>query len=195
MKAVSDFHKAGYYHFDLKPHNITIQEQTNPKQPYRIRLIDFGDLRTSIFYRTGTIEKNNLFTFPVNSSIGTAGHIQKCILENPKQRQEIPPKTIEQMEKKDSFALGMTFVFTVFQKHLDPTWQSPEFGTNGCQPIREFIEEFYPHNVDTPFLIEKELNGLSKLVVKMIAPKFEDRITVKQAQVLWQKTLIEESER
>ena len=195
LKMITDLHKKGYYHFNLNAQNITIKKQDNNKNPYQIKLNDFSKLHTSILYRMGKNPKNNIFTFPENESIGSPGYIQNCILTDPKKTQETPPTSLEEMEKKDSFALGMTLIYTIYWKHLDPNWTPPKRGPSECKAIKEFIVEFYPYNIDTPFLVDKGLNELTKIIYQMIAPNFKDRITVKEAANQWEKLLLSETKR
>jgi len=195
LNAVVDLHNNQFYHFDIKPHNFYLKRQENRKQPFRIRISGLSNMRSPKFYQANNHSQKGLFYFPKLKIAGTSGYIQQCIFVNQKRLLEEPPKTVEQMEKKDSFALGMTLIYTFFKKHLDPDWHSPTSKASSCEVINTFLHEFYPYNVDTPFLIKTGLNSLTKLVYQMIAPDFETRITVKKADQLWGKILNEETQK
>ena len=195
--AIVDLHNRGYYHMDIKSENITIKAPSDKAHQYEIKLIDFGDLRTSIFYRIGDNEKNNLLPLEDDKEIGssreiggTPGYMSNCI-DNKMYAGDIesPANTI-QLEKKDSYALGMTLIATILAKNLKfPKWYTPD---NRCAIIRGF-RDFYDANIDTIDLKKKGLNGLVRIAYKMTRIKFEDRITVKEASTEWNAVKVQEA--
>lgn len=184
MKVVADFHEQKFFHFDIKPGNITIQKQNSFREPYLLKLINYQYSRLPVFYRLGKNRKNNLIPY-YSKTIGSYGYIASCREGYDAEKELETPKTIKQMEKKDSYAVGITLISLLLGKHLEkPDWQMSDEGFSKCKMVDKFRKKVYPEYEEAMNL---GINKLVKLLYWMTDPNFETRFTVKEALQEWKK--------
>jgi len=184
MKIVVDLHEHKIFHFDIKPENITIEKQKSFRVPYLLKLINYQQVRLSIFYRLGKNRKNNLIPY-YSKTIGSLGYMASCREGYDTGKELKTPKSIIQMEKKDSYALGITLISLILGKHLEkPNWQEPDEGYSKCKVVNEFRKKIYPEYEEA---INIGKNKLIKLLYWMTDPNFETRFTVREALQEWKK--------
>jgi hypothetical protein len=190
LNGVSHLHSRGIYHLDLKPENIVIVDSEQWGKVAKI--IDFGTARNKAAFR----KRNDLYKCEDGWEwVGTQGYIppeswgkEESIFSK---REEYQPSESKHLEKRDAYAIGVTFMFSLIgplcSKDLDPPYWY-EGGKrnvnykNDRRTVMRYLNKVESRLQRSKNKLETEgLYGLAALAMEMINTNVDERITVKEA--------------
>ena len=165
LEGLGHMHNRRIYHLDMKPENVLLFPGNVPK------LIDFGLTICRAF------DTKDDAVFNWRGNVGTAGYIPKeCYHSQPTKKGQLT----EYLEKRDSYATGMTF----FDSLIGPLYLMKYTGEN---KMREFSAEqkrrWWDDQIKKklPSVKDPSILAFISLTLSMIEPDVKKRTSVLEA--------------
>ncbi len=130
LAGIAHMHDRGVYHLDMKPENVMVCKSNVAK------IIDFGTATSKAFEKKEDVLEKDW------KGIGTLGYI------SPESHNRHPYKKTSQIEKRDSYAVGMTILRALI---------GPRYKWN------PFVTDTKPVQMETPTMIKARISHYQNL--------------------------------